>query len=67
MHMESFCKALPRDRLLLGNEHELDGLHKADSRRTYTIPSTGAKLTYRHAVDILSRYANSLVSMCLIF
>lgn len=60
--MENFCNTLPRDRLLLGNDHDLDGvLRKEDGRRVYTIPSTGAKLTYRHAVDILSRYANSLV------
>ncbi|KAJ5152375.1 hypothetical protein N7492_010670 [Penicillium capsulatum] len=61
MYMENFCHTLPQNRLLLGENHDLDSVfHKGDGKRVYTIPSTGAKLTYRHAVDILSRYANSL-------
>ncbi|KAJ5101747.1 hypothetical protein NUU61_003969 [Penicillium alfredii] len=61
--MQKFCKALPEDRLLHGNDEDLDAsLRKGEGEgaRIYTIPSSGAKLTYRHAVDVLHRYAHSL-------
>lgn len=61
--MQTFCKALPKDRLLDGDDHDMDAIIGKDKgKRAYTIPSTGARLTYRHAVDILERYAKSLVS-----
>ncbi|EPS32555.1 hypothetical protein PDE_07515 [Penicillium oxalicum 114-2] len=61
--MRSFCETLPKDRLLRGYEHEPDLktiLGKEKGKRTYTIALTGAKLTYEHSMDILSRYAASL-------
>ncbi|KAJ5107010.1 hypothetical protein N7456_003685 [Penicillium angulare] len=59
--MNAFCKALPQDRLLCGDEINVDKLFEnKGEKRTYTIPSTGARLTYRHAIHVLSRYAESL-------
>lgn len=60
--MQAFCSALPRDRLLLGDELDINKVLETDAgKRTYTIQSTGAKLTYTHATNVLSRYAASLV------
>ncbi|KAJ6144524.1 dicer-like protein 1 [Penicillium chermesinum] len=61
--MLEFCKALPKDRILDdGNDEYLQTVRQAGrSQRTYTIPSTGAKLTYPHAMAVLSRYAESLI------
>ncbi|KAJ5159977.1 Dicer-like protein 1 [Penicillium canariense] len=61
--MRSFCKTLPKDRLLRGPDYDVDlqtVLGRQKGKRTYTILSTGAKLTYGHAIDILGRYAASL-------
>ncbi|KAJ5279403.1 hypothetical protein N7478_004775 [Penicillium angulare] len=59
--MNSFCRALPQDRLLYGDEINVDKLFEnKGEKRTYTIQSTGARLTYRHAMYVLSRYAESL-------
>ncbi|KAJ5312459.1 hypothetical protein N7508_003289 [Penicillium antarcticum] len=59
--MRKFCNVLPKDRLLKGTEHDLDEvLREAHLNRTYTIHETGAKLTYRHAIDVLGRFASSL-------
>ncbi|KAJ5654049.1 hypothetical protein N7490_001052 [Penicillium lividum] len=59
--MQLFCNALPRDRLLLGDEIDITQvLEREEGKRTYTIQATGAKLTYPHATNILSRYAASL-------
>ena len=60
--MQSFCEALPEDRLLQGSEHDLDSLlQKEEGKRTYKISATGAQLTYHSAMAILARYASSLV------
>jgi endoribonuclease Dicer len=61
--MKNFCETLPEDRLLHGYDHDLMSIIKDEKQRAYTIPSTGAKLTYRHAIHILDRYATSLVSV----
>ncbi|KAF7716635.1 Uncharacterized protein PECH_006474 [Penicillium ucsense] len=61
--MRAFCETLPKDRLLRGYEYDLDLkslLGKERGKRTYTIASTGAKLTYEHAIDVLGRYGASL-------
>lgn len=62
--MQAFCKSLPEDRILRGDDFELDAVlnKKEAGRRVYEIESTGAKLTYAHAINILTRYASSLVS-----
>lgn len=60
--MKAFCTSLPEDRILHGHNYDLDTLlKKNEEKRTYTIASTGAKLTYEHAVNVLTRYASSLV------
>lgn len=62
--MQAFCRSLPKDRLLNQDDAEVDKIFDFDGgKRTYTIQSTGAKLTYKHAIQVLSRYAESLVSL----
>ncbi|KAH3204436.1 Dicer-like protein 1 [Aspergillus fumigatus] len=59
--MRRFCEILPEDRILHGNDHDLDSfLQEEEGRRTFTVKSTGAKLTYHSAIAILARYASSL-------
>lgn len=59
--MRRFCECLPEDRLLHGNEHDINAIiEKEEGKRTYTVASTGAKLTYHSAIAILARYASSL-------
>ncbi|CAI7569619.1 unnamed protein product [Penicillium glandicola] len=59
--MKNFCNMLPEDRKLYGDDHDMGVLIREDNRkRTYTIPSTGAMLTYRHAIGVLARFASSL-------
>ncbi|RHZ64704.1 putative RNA helicase/RNAse III [Aspergillus thermomutatus] len=59
--MQRFCETLPEDRILHGNDHDLDSLlQEEEGRRTFTVKSTGAKLTYHSATAILARYASSL-------
>ncbi|KAJ5799821.1 uncharacterized protein N7518_001889 [Penicillium psychrosexuale] len=59
--MKNFCNLLPEDRKLYGVDHDTKGLiHEEDRKRTYTIPSTGAMLTCRHAIGVLARFASSL-------
>lgn len=61
--MQSFCETLPEDRILQGNDNDLDSLLATEvGKRTYTIPASGAKLTYSSAIAVLARYASSLVS-----
>lgn len=60
--MKNFCNLLPEDRKLYGDDHNMGVLiHQEDRKRTYTITSTGAMLTYRHAIGVLARFASSLV------
>jgi endoribonuclease Dicer len=60
--MRNFCNLLPKDRLLKGTDHDLaEVIREAHRNRSYTIHETGAKLTYRHAIDVLGRFASSLV------
>lgn len=61
--MKSFCEALPQDRILHGNDNDMDYiLQQGESEKTRIDPETGAKLTSRSATAILSRYVSSLVS-----
>lgn len=60
--MKNFCNLLPEDRKLCGDDHNMGVLIQEENRkRTYTIPRTGAMLTYRHAIGVLARFASSLV------
>lgn len=60
--MREFCESLPADRLLLGNECDLDGITCAErSHRSFTEKSTGAKLTYNSSLAVLSHFVTCLV------
>lgn len=59
--MQEFCKALPEDRRLTGNEDALETLmSKETTLRIYIEPSTGAKLTYGNALGCLANYVSAL-------
>ncbi|PWY95843.1 dicer-like protein 1 [Aspergillus sclerotioniger CBS 115572] len=59
--MQNFCRTLPEDRLLHGNDHDLEVvLQREEGNRSLTVKTTGAKLTYHSATAILARYASSL-------
>lgn len=65
--MKNFCNLLPEDRKLHGDDYDLGVLvHEENRKRTYTITSTGAMLTYRHAIGVLARFASSLVRVNLL-
>jgi endoribonuclease Dicer len=59
--MRQFCQSLPADRILTGNDLDMDYfLQKERQHRVYTEPSTGAKLTYKKSLAILANFVNSL-------
>ena len=55
--MRDFCKKLPEDRLIKGPEM----MEGSQSETFYIEPSTGAKLTPSAALQLLWRFANTLV------
>ncbi|KAK2843923.1 Dicer-like protein 1 [Arthroderma sp. PD_2] len=58
--MARFCRSLPEDRLLKG-VGDVDGIvSKERQRKSYTIQSTGAKLTYPSSLAVLAHYASTL-------
>lgn len=60
--MRSFFERLPKDRLLHGNEDIFEkAMRGQEGERTYTVSSSGAKLTYPYAIEVLARFAHSLV------
>jgi endoribonuclease Dicer len=59
--LRRFCNQLPEDRLLSGNDFNMDHfLSKERGHRVYTVPSTGAKLTYKMSLSILANFVDSL-------
>ena len=59
--LKSFCSAMPEDRKLTGNNFDLDHfLAKERTHRVYTVPETGAKLTYRMSLMVLTNFVDSL-------
>ncbi|RMJ25984.1 hypothetical protein PHISP_03162 [Aspergillus sp. HF37] len=59
--MKSFCEALPQDRILHGNDNDMDYiLQQGEGEKIYPVRATGAKLTLRSATTVLDRYASSL-------
>ncbi|KFY44085.1 hypothetical protein V495_03629 [Pseudogymnoascus sp. VKM F-4514 (FW-929)] len=60
--LKEFCQALPEDRLLSGNNYNMDYFlaKERNIMRTYTEPSTGAKLTYRMSLSVLANFVASL-------
>lgn len=62
--MRRFCESLPADRLLQGNDCDLEGaLAKQHLWRSYTEPETGAKLTYGSSLAVLAHFVGCLVRM----
>ena len=60
--MRRFCESLPADRLLQGNNCSLeDALSTERFHRTYTEPSTGAKLTYNSSLTVVAHFVGCLV------
>lgn len=61
--MRRFCEALPADRLLQGDDYDLDtALAKEKSYRKYVDPETGATLTYASSLIVLAHFVGCLVS-----
>ncbi|KAH7063345.1 type III restriction enzyme, res subunit family protein, partial [Macrophomina phaseolina] len=59
--MREFCESLPENRLLKGNGADLDDLtFERKFFRTYTEPSTRAKLTYDNSLVILAHFTAAL-------
>ncbi|KAI1505214.1 RNase3 domain-containing protein [Biscogniauxia marginata] len=59
--LRQFCSTLPEDRLLVGNDFDMDYfLAKERTHRVYVVPSTKAKLTYRISLVILANFVSSL-------
>lgn len=59
--MRRFCEALPADRLLEGNDSNLESaLAKEKNMRRYTEPETGATLTYASSLVVLAHYVSCL-------
>lgn len=61
--LRRFCEALPEDRKLTGNDFDMEyHLRKEKGQRQYTVPGTGAKLTYSSALHCLAHFAAALPS-----
>ena len=61
--MRKFCEALPADRLLQGNDCNLEtALVKERSHRKFVDPETGATLTYATSLVVLAHFVGCLVS-----
>lgn len=59
--LRRFCAALPENRKLTGNDFDVDFfLRKEKSHRQYTVPASGAKLTYKSALTCLANFTASL-------
>lgn len=59
--MRLFCESLPADRLLQGNEPNLDAtLDKEKNLRVFVDPTSGAKLTYASSLVILAHFVSCL-------
>ncbi|KAI1377597.1 hypothetical protein F4677DRAFT_414896 [Hypoxylon crocopeplum] len=59
--LRHFYNTLSEDRLLTGNDYKMDYfLSKEKNFRTYIVPSTGAKLTYKISLVILANFVSTL-------
>ncbi|KAL8645832.1 MAG: hypothetical protein Q9210_006491 [Variospora velana] len=59
--MKLFCESLPADRLLQGNEANLDAsLDKEKNYRVFIDPASGAKLTYASSLLVLAHFVSCL-------
>ena len=61
--MRKFCEALPADRLLQGNDYDIDiALAKEQVMRKYIEPTTKATLTYASSLVVLAHFVGRLVN-----
>jgi endoribonuclease Dicer len=59
-----FCEALPEDRKLTGNDLDMEYfLRKEKGQRKYTVPETGATLTYSSALGCLANFTARLPTL----
>lgn len=58
--LRDFCLALPNDRLLRGNDFDMDYFLRKEPKRIYTDKISGAKLTYRSSLVVLAAFVGSL-------
>ncbi|KAI1386540.1 uncharacterized protein F4822DRAFT_444911 [Hypoxylon trugodes] len=59
--LRKFYNTLSEDRLLTGSDYNMDYfLSREKSHRTYIVPSTGAKLTYKISLVILANFVSTL-------
>ena len=58
--LKDFCSQLPEDRLLRGNDYDIDYFLKREKTQSYTIPGSNAKLTYRTSLVVLAAFVDSL-------
>ncbi|ETS82388.1 hypothetical protein PFICI_04264 [Pestalotiopsis fici W106-1] len=59
--LHRLCLALPEDRLLKGNDFDMEFfLRQEKTKRVYKVPTTGAKLTYESSLVVLATYVASL-------
>ncbi|KAL8339952.1 hypothetical protein RB601_006198 [Gaeumannomyces tritici] len=59
--MRQFCAALPEDRILQRIGADVDSaLHGDQGQRVYVVPETGARLTYKHSLNVLAEYVGTL-------
>lgn len=62
--LRRFCEALPEDRKLQGNDLDMEYfLRKEKGQRKYTVPETGAKLTYSSALGCLANFTSRLPTL----
>ncbi|KAI0889097.1 uncharacterized protein GGS22DRAFT_177710 [Annulohypoxylon maeteangense] len=61
VRLRRFYNTLSEDRILTGNDYKIDFfLSQEKSLRTYIVPSTRAKLTYKISLTILANFVSTL-------
>ncbi|KAK7755559.1 Dicer-like protein 1 [Diatrype stigma] len=59
-NLRLFCELQPEDRIIRGNDFDMDYYLGHEPTATYSVPSTGALLTYKKSLEILSGFVSSL-------
>lgn len=61
--LRDFCSTLPENRILRGSDFNMEFFLRHDkTKRTYSVPSTGAKLTYESSLVVLDSFTASLAT-----
>lgn len=58
--LKEFCRTLPADRKLTGNDFDMDRFLAAEKSHRVYKTSTGAKLTYKMSLTVLANFVDSL-------